>query len=219
VRERALRDGKLLYMAVPKLAEDPPFYEFNPGSLPVQAAEAASRERAAKVARRVGPGQMRPVDMAVCGSVAVNRDGTRLGKGAFAQALHDTLAAQVPSQQASLNASLAATLASVPDGPAKKSGIAAGAHEASVILTERAGDGLDTASVDIPWTPPPPIPLTSPDAAGVTRTYTDWKTITDDVINARVWEGVHFRTSDIKGVDQGLRVARWEAGRLAEIGL
>jgi hypothetical protein len=61
--------------------------------------------------------------------------------------------------------------------------------------------------------------MTSPDAFGVTRTYTDWKTITDDVINARVWEGVHFRTSDIKGVDQGLRVARWEVGRLAEIGL
>jgi hypothetical protein len=322
---------------------------------------------------------------------------------AFAQALHDTLAAQVPSQQASLDASLAATLAPVPDGPAKKSGIAAGAHEASVILAERAGDGLNTASVDIPWTPPPPapgvfqltppvsrsairagqgnarpfllkrndqfdpgpplrldspkyhgalaeveyigatnsprtaeqtevanfwypavnfayvqitrailagtsyplswqvrfvaafnvittdaqisiynakykylfwrpytaittgdylqdptwtsfwaapqhpeypsghggqvgsqqgvldaflgprapapIPLTSPDALGVTRTYTDWKTITDDVISARVWEGVHFRTSDIKGVDQGLRVARWEVGRLAQIGL
>ena len=77
---------------------------------------------------------------------------------AFAQALHDTLAAQVPSQQASLDASLAATLTSVPDGPAKKRGIAAGAHEASVILAERAGDGLDTASVDIPWTPPPPAP-------------------------------------------------------------
>src|SRR5580692_10616138 len=77
---------------------------------------------------------------------------------AFAQALHDTLAAQVPSQQASLDANLAATLASVPDGLAKKSGIAAGAHEASVILAERAGDGLDTASVDIPWTPPPPAP-------------------------------------------------------------
>jgi hypothetical protein len=74
---------------------------------------------------------------------------------AFAQALHDTLAAQVPSQQASLDASLAATLASVPDGPAKKSGIAAGAHEASVVPAERAGDGLDTAPVDIPWTPPP----------------------------------------------------------------
>ena len=102
------------------------------------------------------------------------------------------LAAQVPSQQASLGASLAALLASVPGGPAGKRGITAGAHEASVILAERAGDGLDTASADIPWTPPPP---------------------------ARVWEGVHFRTSDIQGVDQGLRVARWEVGRLAEIGL
>ena len=50
-------------------------------------------------------------------------------------------------------------------------------------------------------------------------TCTDWKTITDDVINARVWEGVHLRTSDIAGADQGLRVARWELGRLAEIGL
>ena len=82
VRERALRDGKLLYMAVPRLAEDPPFYELDPGRLPVPAAEAASRQGAAKVARRVGTGQMRPVDMVVCGSVAVNRDGTRLGKGA-----------------------------------------------------------------------------------------------------------------------------------------
>jgi hypothetical protein len=30
---------------------------------------------------------------------------------------------------------------------------------------------------------------------------------------------VHFRTSDVTGVGQGLRVARWELGRLAEIGL
>jgi hypothetical protein len=82
VREHALRDGKLVYMAVPRLAEDPPFYELDPGRLPVPPGEAASREGAVKVARRVGPGQMRPVEMVVCGSVAVNRDGTRLGKGA-----------------------------------------------------------------------------------------------------------------------------------------
>jgi 5-formyltetrahydrofolate cyclo-ligase len=82
VRERALREGKLVYMAVPRLAEDPPFYELDPGRLPVPAAEAASREGAAKVARRVSVGRMHPVDMVVCGSVAVNREGTRLGKGA-----------------------------------------------------------------------------------------------------------------------------------------
>jgi len=82
VRERALRAGKLLYMAVPRLNADPPFYELDPGRLPVSPSEAASREGAAKAGRGVGTGQMRPVDMVVCGSVAVNRDGTRLGKGA-----------------------------------------------------------------------------------------------------------------------------------------
>jgi len=82
VREQALLDGKLVYMAVPRLAENPPFYELDPGHLPVPLAKAASREGAAKAAGRVGPGQMRPVDIVVCGSVAVNPDGTRLGKGA-----------------------------------------------------------------------------------------------------------------------------------------
>jgi hypothetical protein len=75
---------------------------------------------------------------------------------AFAQALHDTLAAQVPSQQAQLDADLASTLAGVPNGPAKSDGIAAGKQQAADVLAERQGDGLDTASVDIPFTPPPP---------------------------------------------------------------
>jgi len=86
VRERALRDGKLVYMGVPRLAEDPPFYELDPGRLPVPPGEAASREAAARVAPRVGPGQMRLVDMVVCGSVmsrslmAMSRPRTPPGK-------------------------------------------------------------------------------------------------------------------------------------------
>lgn len=82
VRERALRDGKLLYMAVPGLAEDPPFCELDPDTLTIPAVQAASRQAATQVAGRVGTSQMRPVDLVVCGSVAVNRSGTRLGKGA-----------------------------------------------------------------------------------------------------------------------------------------
>jgi hypothetical protein len=77
---------------------------------------------------------------------------------AFAQALHDTLAAQVPSQQSQLDADLASTLAGVPDGSAKSGGIAAGKQHAASVLAERQGDGLDTASVDIPFTAPPPAP-------------------------------------------------------------
>jgi hypothetical protein len=64
---------------------------------------------------------------------------------------------------------------------------------------------------------PAAIPLTSPDDPGVTRTYTDWKTVTYEVINARVWEGVHFRFSDTTSVRQGLRLARWELGRLERV--
>ena len=82
----------------------------------------------------------------------------RFEAAAFATALHDTLASQVPSRQAQLDAALASTLAGVPDGPQKSRGIAAGQDEAEAILAERAGDGLDTASVDIPYTPPPAAP-------------------------------------------------------------
>jgi 5-formyltetrahydrofolate cyclo-ligase len=82
VRERALLDGKLLYMAVPMLADERPFYLLDPRRIAVTAAEAASRTTAANVAPKVGVEEMQPVDVVVCGSVAVNRDGVRLGKGA-----------------------------------------------------------------------------------------------------------------------------------------
>jgi len=82
VRARALAEGKLVYMAVPKLAEALPFYLLDPAALPVPPSEAASSKIAAKVARKIGVDEMRPVDLIVCGSVAVNHRGVRLGKGA-----------------------------------------------------------------------------------------------------------------------------------------
>src|ERR1700743_2279125 len=63
---------------------------------------------------------------------------------AFAQALHDTLAAQVPSQAAALDADLATTLGTVPNGWAKSAGIATGEQQAETVLAQRSGDGLDT---------------------------------------------------------------------------
>ncbi len=81
VRRRALHSGKLLYMAVPMLALELPFYLIDPGELTLSLDQAASREMAEKTARLVGLDEMAPVDFAVCGSVAVNRDGARLGKG------------------------------------------------------------------------------------------------------------------------------------------
>ncbi|HEU0089087.1 MAG TPA: 5-formyltetrahydrofolate cyclo-ligase [Pseudonocardiaceae bacterium] len=82
VRAHALREGKLVYMAVPKLADKLPFYVLDPTRLAVPPEVAASKDVAARVAPKVGVEQMQPVDLIVCGSVAVNRGGARLGKGA-----------------------------------------------------------------------------------------------------------------------------------------
>jgi hypothetical protein len=79
-------------------------------------------------------------------------------RAAFATALHDTLAAQVPAREGELDEALATTLDAIPDSKQKGRGVAAGENEASRVLTERAGDGLDTASVEKPFTPPAPTP-------------------------------------------------------------
>jgi 5-formyltetrahydrofolate cyclo-ligase len=82
VRERALRDGKLLYIAVPRLAADLPFRVLDPRRLRVSPAEAASTDGAARLGPLISTADMQPINMVVCGSVAVSRNGARLGKGA-----------------------------------------------------------------------------------------------------------------------------------------
>jgi 5-formyltetrahydrofolate cyclo-ligase len=43
--------------------------------------EAAAKEGAAKAGRKVAATELPPVDLVICGSVAVNREGARIGKG------------------------------------------------------------------------------------------------------------------------------------------
>ncbi|GGJ27716.1 5-formyltetrahydrofolate cyclo-ligase [Streptomyces brasiliensis] len=82
VRARALKDGKRVYMAVPRMASPQPFYLLDPENLTLPPEEAAEKKGAAQVARRVGVEEVEPIDIVVCGSVAVNRSGARIGKGA-----------------------------------------------------------------------------------------------------------------------------------------
>jgi 5-formyltetrahydrofolate cyclo-ligase len=81
VRAQALADAKLLYMAVPRLADERPFILLDPGRLDVPPRRAASITGSARAGRRIGVAELRPVDLVVCGSVAVNRQGARVGKG------------------------------------------------------------------------------------------------------------------------------------------
>jgi 5-formyltetrahydrofolate cyclo-ligase len=82
VRTRAIESGKLLYMAVPKLASERPFFALSQAGLRVSAAEAATIEGSSRHGVSVRLEEMQPVDLIVCGSVAVNAAGVRIGKGA-----------------------------------------------------------------------------------------------------------------------------------------
>ena len=79
VREIALRDGKIVVMATPKLRRG--FLLLNPNMIPRNRISEASTIRGAfKYGRFVEPSEVK-VDLFVAGSVAVSLDGGRLGKG------------------------------------------------------------------------------------------------------------------------------------------
>ena len=58
-------------------------------------------------------------------------------------AAHRTLVTLRPSSAAALDALRAASLAAIPNGPAKDAGITVGEHAAAAMLLLRAGDGWD----------------------------------------------------------------------------
>jgi 5-formyltetrahydrofolate cyclo-ligase len=81
VRQRALEDGKTVYMAVPRLAAPEPFFALDPDQLSESPRKAASISGAVRSARRVTLAELSPVDLVVMGCVAAAEDGARLGKG------------------------------------------------------------------------------------------------------------------------------------------
>ena len=54
---------------------------------------------------------------------------------------------------------------------------------------------------------PGTLSITSPTAGNVTHTYQNFHEIADEVLNARVWGGIHWRTSVVVGREVGQKVA------------
>ncbi|MFY9554117.1 MAG: 5-formyltetrahydrofolate cyclo-ligase [Blastocatellia bacterium] len=81
IRHHALKQGKTIYMAAPRLREEKCFVELDPARLGKNLYAASSIKGAFEFGRQVSVKQMKPVDLIVCGSVAVRRDGARTGKG------------------------------------------------------------------------------------------------------------------------------------------
>ena len=85
VRLRALYDGKQLYMPVPEFGSgELPWVLLDPEKLSrdgVQFELAATSQGAVNVGQKVGFEDIHPLDLAVCGCIAVTRAGGRTGKG------------------------------------------------------------------------------------------------------------------------------------------
>jgi 5-formyltetrahydrofolate cyclo-ligase len=81
LRLRALEDGKVVFMAVPRLAAERCFIRLDPRRLRGRLAEAATIGGAARLGEAVTPDALGEIDLVVAGSVAVSASGGRLGKG------------------------------------------------------------------------------------------------------------------------------------------
>jgi 5-formyltetrahydrofolate cyclo-ligase len=81
LRLRALQEGKVVFMAVPRLAAARCFIRLDPRRLRGRLGEAATIGGATRLGEAVGPDALGTIDLVVAGSVAVNPNGRRLGKG------------------------------------------------------------------------------------------------------------------------------------------
>lgn len=81
VRRAALRDGKTVYLMLPGLRTERCFIELDAEALGSRAWRAASVRGARQLGRLVSPQDVRCVDLILMGSVAVTRQGARLGRG------------------------------------------------------------------------------------------------------------------------------------------
>jgi len=81
LRLAALREGKHVFVAVPRLRSASCFLHLDPRRLAGRLAEASTIGGAARWGVPVAPGRLGRIDLVVAGSVAVTAGGARLGKG------------------------------------------------------------------------------------------------------------------------------------------
>lgn len=81
LRLRALEDGKLVFMAVPRLRTERGFLRLDPRSLQGRLSQATTIRGAFALGEPVAAEELGRIDLVVVGSVGVNRHGARVGKG------------------------------------------------------------------------------------------------------------------------------------------
>ena len=78
---------------------------------------------------------------------------------------------------------------------------------ATAAMAEVFTEVLGTNRIDVE------LASTAPGLMHPTRTYAHAKDLITEIENARVWAGIHYRTSMVKGVNLGRKVAHWTLDR------
>jgi len=164
VRQRALEDGKTVFMAVPRLAEDDPFFLLDPDHLADTPRKASSITGASASARTIAVEDLELVDLVVTGCVAVSEDGTRLGKGGGFSDLEFALACEAGMI-----------------GPDTL--VATTVHELQVLPAGAIPRTAHDMTVDLVVTPDRVLRIPRPDDAW-TAGRIAWEELTDDKIAA-----------------------------------
>lgn len=179
VRQRALEDGKTVVMAVPRLADDPPFLVLDPDSLPVSARAASSIKGAGRHAAPTAVESLAPIDLVVQGCVAVDPDGARLGKG---------------GGFADLEFAITAVAGLLADDVV----VATTVHDTQVLASGRIPTRAHDVRLDLVVTP---TRVLRPGASTPARAAIDWGELTDDKI-AAIPLLAHLRVAEEHGPGQ-----------------
>jgi hypothetical protein len=62
----------------------------------------------------------------------------------------------------------------------------------------------------------PEIAVTSPTAPGVTHRFSDTTALTQEVANARIWAGFHYRFSTLAGKEMGYQIGDYVAKNILQ---
>jgi hypothetical protein len=105
-------------------------------------------------------------------------------------AAHGVLRALIPADGASLDAARAASLADIPDGPAKAEGVAVGEAAASAMLALRTSDGATPPQFHVPAPPAPGVWQPTPGCPPAGGALLHWRHLTPFGIR----HGAQFRS-------------------------
>ncbi len=98
------------------------------------------------------------------------------------------------------------SLIGAPPYPDHASGLSAAGG--SIVATAQELFGTDRVAFSGTITPPmQPAPAPPPEP--ITRNYDRLSDAVDEIVDARVWSGIHFRIADVHGAKIGRDVARW----------